>query len=47
MGLSILLRGSVQEKLEWTFHLYDINRDGFINKEVRDKVPLSSVLFTS
>ncbi|KAK3521633.1 hypothetical protein QTP70_014719 [Hemibagrus guttatus] len=33
MGLSILLRGSVQEKLEWTFHLYDINRDGFINKE--------------
>ncbi|KAI4883933.1 hypothetical protein NFI96_023475, partial [Prochilodus magdalenae] len=33
MGLSTLLRGSVREKLEWTFHLYDINRDGFINKE--------------
>lgn len=34
-GLSILLRGTVREKLEWTFHLYDINRDGYINREVR------------
>ncbi len=34
MGLSTLLRGTVREKLEWTFHLYDINKDGFINKEV-------------
>lgn len=34
MGLSTLLRGTVREKLEWTFHLYDINRDGLINKEV-------------
>ncbi|XP_048839138.1 Kv channel-interacting protein 1b isoform X1 [Brienomyrus brachyistius] len=33
MGLSILLRGSVREKLQWTFNLYDINRDGYINKE--------------
>ncbi|KAK7915829.1 hypothetical protein WMY93_011590 [Mugilogobius chulae] len=33
MGLSILLRGTLQEKLEWTFHLYDINRDGYINRE--------------
>ncbi|ROL54450.1 Kv channel-interacting protein 1 [Anabarilius grahami] len=33
MGLSTLLRGTVRDKLEWTFHLYDINRDGFINKE--------------
>ncbi|RXN11593.1 Kv channel-interacting 1-like isoform X2 [Labeo rohita] len=33
MGLSTLLRGTVREKLEWTFHLYDINKDGFINKE--------------
>ncbi|XP_029020274.1 Kv channel-interacting protein 1 isoform X2 [Betta splendens] len=32
-ALSILLRGSVQEKLQWTFNLYDINRDGYINKE--------------
>ncbi|KAA0703896.1 Kv channel-interacting protein 1 [Triplophysa tibetana] len=33
MGLSTLLRGTVREKLEWTFHLYDINSDGFISKE--------------
>ncbi|XP_077589656.1 A-type potassium channel modulatory protein KCNIP1 [Stigmatopora nigra] len=32
-ALSILLRGSITEKLQWTFHLYDINRDGYINKE--------------
>lgn len=34
MGLSILLRGSVQEKLNWAFNLYDINKDGYITKEV-------------
>ncbi|KAM9413802.1 A-type potassium channel modulatory protein KCNIP1-like isoform 4-T6 [Salvelinus alpinus] len=33
MALSTLLRGSVREKLTWTFNLYDINRDGYINKE--------------
>uniref|UniRef100_A0A3B3H7U3 Kv channel-interacting protein 4 n=1 Tax=Oryzias latipes TaxID=8090 RepID=A0A3B3H7U3_ORYLA len=33
MGLSILLRGTVQEKLIWAFNLYDINKDGYISKE--------------
>ncbi|KFQ45038.1 Kv channel-interacting protein 4, partial [Nestor notabilis] len=33
MGLSILLRGTVQEKLKWAFNLYDINKDGYITKE--------------
>ncbi|KAJ8266239.1 hypothetical protein GJAV_G00128140 [Gymnothorax javanicus] len=33
MGLSTLLRGTVTEKLQWTFNLYDINRDGYISKE--------------
>uniref|UniRef100_A0A8C9L8J9 Potassium voltage-gated channel interacting protein 1 n=1 Tax=Pavo cristatus TaxID=9049 RepID=A0A8C9L8J9_PAVCR len=33
MALSILLRGTVHEKLRWTFNLYDINKDGYINKE--------------
>ncbi|KAI1898618.1 hypothetical protein AGOR_G00074240 [Albula goreensis] len=33
MGLSVLLRGSVREKLEWTFKLYDINKDGYISRE--------------
>ncbi|XP_061541232.1 uncharacterized protein kcnip1a isoform X2 [Phycodurus eques] len=32
-ALSILLRGSITEKLQWTFNLYDINRDGYVNKE--------------
>lgn len=35
MGLSILLRGTIQEKLNWAFNLYDINKDGYITKEVR------------
>lgn len=34
MGLSILLRGTVQDKLNWAFNLYDINKDGYITKEV-------------
>ncbi|KAM8785332.1 calsenilin isoform 2-T2 [Rhynchonycteris naso] len=33
VGLSILLRGTVQEKLKWAFNLYDINKDGYITKE--------------
>nr|XP_020451015.1 Kv channel-interacting protein 1 isoform X1 [Monopterus albus] len=32
-ALSILLKGSVTEKLQWTFNLYDINRDGYISKD--------------
>lgn len=32
-NLSILLRGTVDEKLAWTFSLYDINGDGSISKE--------------
>ena len=30
--LSTLLRGSIYEKLRWTFKLYDVNRDGCISK---------------
>lgn len=26
-------RGSVEEKLRWTFQLYDINGDGYITRE--------------
>jgi hypothetical protein len=35
-----LLRGTVQEKLNWAFNLYDINKDGYITKEVRDGTPI-------
>lgn len=30
--LSTLLRGSVYERLRWTFRLYDINNDGCISR---------------
>ncbi|XP_060712379.1 calsenilin-like isoform X1 [Hemiscyllium ocellatum] len=33
VGLSVLLRGSIHEKLNWAFNLYDINKDGYITKE--------------
>ncbi|XP_047661208.1 calsenilin-like isoform X2 [Tachysurus fulvidraco] len=33
IGLSVLLRGSVTEKLNWAFNLYDINKDGHITKQ--------------
>ncbi|XP_020299101.1 Kv channel-interacting protein 1 [Pseudomyrmex gracilis] len=33
MGLSKLSRGSIDEKLHWTFSLYDINGDGCITRE--------------
>lgn len=36
LGLSVLLRGSVTEKLRWAFNLYDINKDGYVTKEVTD-----------
>uniref|UniRef100_A0A8D9ALP1 Kv channel-interacting protein 1 n=1 Tax=Cacopsylla melanoneura TaxID=428564 RepID=A0A8D9ALP1_9HEMI len=32
-GLSVLSRGSVEEKLRWTFTLYDINGDGRITRD--------------
>ena len=33
MGLSLLARGSLKEKLEWAFTLYDVNRDGVITRD--------------
>ena len=39
-GLSLLLRGTLREKLEWIFNLYDINGDGFASiSEVRQIFP--------
>ena len=32
--LSSLLRGTPQERIQWTFKLYDINKDGLITKNV-------------
>lgn len=41
LNLSILSRGTLDEKLEWTFQLYDVNGDGFISKEEMTEVMTS------
>ncbi|XP_059152946.1 Kv channel-interacting protein 4-like isoform X3 [Physella acuta] len=33
MGLSVLSRGTFQERLQWAFSLYDVNGDGVITKD--------------
>ena|SRR6218665_389496 len=33
MGMSMLVRGSFEEKLRWTFSLYDLNGDGFVTRD--------------
>ncbi|XP_030626838.1 Kv channel-interacting protein 2 isoform X3 [Chanos chanos] len=33
IGLSIILRGSINDRLSWAFNLYDLNKDGCITKE--------------
>ncbi len=34
--LSILVRGSIKEKLQWIFRFYDIYDDGKLTKQVND-----------
>lgn len=33
-GLSIILRGTINDRLNWAFNLYDLNKDGCVTKEV-------------
>ncbi|XP_037545610.1 Kv channel-interacting protein 2-like isoform X4 [Nematolebias whitei] len=33
LSLSIILRGSITDKLNWVFNLYDLNKDGCITRE--------------
>lgn len=35
IGLSIILRGTIIDRLNWAFNLYDLNKDGCITKEVK------------
>ena len=41
MGLSVLVNGTQEEKLEWTFHLYDLDGDGVITREEMEDVAMS------
>ncbi len=38
VGLSILVRGTLEEKLRWTFSLYDQDRDGLISREEMEDI---------
>ncbi|GIY24977.1 kv channel-interacting protein 4 [Caerostris darwini] len=38
IGLSVLARGTLQEKLRWVFSLYDINGDGYITKDEMSRI---------
>ena len=41
LGLSVLVRGSLEDKLRWTFNLYDLNGDGVISKDEMEDVTAS------
>nr|KAF6456587.1 potassium voltage-gated channel interacting protein 2 [Rousettus aegyptiacus] len=36
-GLSVILRGTIDDRLNWAFNLYDLNKDGCITKEKMDR----------
>ncbi|XP_054167202.1 Kv channel-interacting protein 1-like [Oppia nitens] len=38
IGLSVLARGTIKDKLRWTFSLYDINNDGMITKDELSRI---------
>merc|ERR1712018_824965 len=38
IGLSILVRGTMEEKVRWMFTLYDQDRDGYISREEMEDV---------
>ncbi|KAL6040943.1 Kv channel-interacting protein 1 [Balamuthia mandrillaris] len=38
IGLSTTTQGTVDEKLEWTFNLYDIDNNGYIEREEMLKI---------
>lgn len=41
IGLSVLSRGSIHDKLKWTFSLYDVNADGVISKDDLSRIIIS------
>ena len=45
--LSMLTKGSVEEKMLWSFHFYDVNKDGYISREEMIKVIKGRLNFLS
>ncbi|XP_051550507.1 Kv channel-interacting protein 2-like [Myxocyprinus asiaticus] len=41
IGMSIILRGTVTDRLCWAFSLYDLNKDGCITKEEMNDIMMS------
>ena len=41
LSLSTLLHGTTNEKLTWTFDMYDLNRDGVITKKEMGNVAVA------
>ena len=39
--LSLLLTGSLEDRLRWTFRLYDVNRDGVLDRQELREVTAS------
>ena len=39
----MLVNGTQEEKLEWTFHLYDLDGDGVISREEMEDVVISVI----
>ena len=40
-GLSILIRGSLEDRLRWTFQMYDVNKDGVVSEDELKEVTAS------
>jgi Ca2+-binding EF-hand superfamily protein len=47
LGLSILVKGSEEDKLRWTFNMYDLNGDGVITRDEMEDVVASVTLIDS
>ena len=41
LGLSVLVKGSEEETLRWTFNMYDLNGDGVITRDEMEDVVAS------
>ena len=44
IGLSILLKGSDEDKMKWIFQVYDVNKDGILTRAEFREVTASVIL---